>query len=99
MKNYFVPLIIAAALTLSVVIIKQKAQAQDSSTQPMDKTGGMMTDAAGTKATNQKSFPPYVTEIPPGYRDWKLISVAHEEGKLNDIRAILGNDIAVKAYR
>lgn len=39
------------------------------------------------------------TTLPPGYRDWRLISVAHEEGKLNDIRAILGNDIAVKAYR
>lgn len=36
---------------------------------------------------------------PPGYRDWKLISVAHEEGSLNDLRAVLGNDIAVKAYR
>jgi hypothetical protein len=39
------------------------------------------------------------TALPPGYRDWRLISVAHEEGKLNDIRAILGNDIAVKAFR
>jgi len=47
----------------------------------------------------QKAKPTFVTEIPPGYRDWKLISVAHEEGNLNDIRAILGNDIAVKAYR
>jgi hypothetical protein len=37
--------------------------------------------------------------IPPGYRDWKLISVAHEEGNLNDLRAILGNDIAIKAAR
>ena len=37
--------------------------------------------------------------IPPGYRDWRLISVAHEEGNLNDLRAILGNDIAIKAYR
>lgn len=37
--------------------------------------------------------------VPPGYRDWKLISVAHEEGNLNDLRAILGNDIAIKAYR
>jgi hypothetical protein len=36
---------------------------------------------------------------PPGYRDWRLISVAHEGGKLNDIRAILGNDIAIEAYR
>jgi hypothetical protein len=37
--------------------------------------------------------------IPHGYRDWKLISVAHEAGDLNDFRAILGNDVAIKAYR
>jgi hypothetical protein len=43
--------------------------------------------------------PIFVKTIPPGYRDWKLISVAHEEGNLNDIRAILGNNIAIKAYR
>ena len=41
----------------------------------------------------------FVTEIPAGYRDWKLVSVAHEEGSLNDLRAILGNDVAIKAYR
>jgi hypothetical protein len=43
--------------------------------------------------------PIFGVKIPPGYRDWKLISVAHEEGNLNDLRAILGNDVAVKAYR
>ncbi len=43
--------------------------------------------------------PDFGTSLPPGYRDWRLISVAHEGGKLNDIRAILGNDIAIKAYR
>ncbi|MGA7685341.1 MAG: cytochrome P460 family protein [Terriglobales bacterium] len=37
--------------------------------------------------------------IPPGYRDWKLVSVAHEAGNLNDLRAVLGNDVAIKAYR
>lgn len=44
---------------------------------------------------------PAIQEItlPPGYRDWKLISVAHEGGNLNDIRAILGNDAAFKAFR
>ena len=41
----------------------------------------------------------YVTRIPDGYRDWKLVSVAHEAGNLNDIRAILGNDAAIRAYR
>jgi hypothetical protein len=38
-------------------------------------------------------------KLPPGYRDWRLISVAHEAGNLNDIRAVLGNDVASKAYR
>ena len=37
--------------------------------------------------------------LPAGYREWRLISVAHEEGKQKDIRAILGNDIAIKASR
>ena len=53
----------------------------------------------GTGQADQQGAPIFVKEIPPGFRDWKLISVAHEEGDLNDIRAILGNDIAVKAYR
>ena len=42
---------------------------------------------------------PVLTELPRGYRDWPLISVAHEAGKLNDLRAILGNEIAIKAAR
>jgi hypothetical protein len=43
--------------------------------------------------------PIFVTKIPPGYRSWRLISVAHEEGDLNSFGAILGNEIAIKAYR
>jgi hypothetical protein len=43
--------------------------------------------------------PIFVTTIPPGYRDWRLISVSHEAGNLNSIGAILGNDVAIKAYR
>ena len=43
--------------------------------------------------------PIFGIKIPPGYRDWKLISVAHEAGNLNDFRAVLGNDVAINAYR
>jgi len=46
-----------------------------------------------------EAAPIFGIKIYPGYRDWRLISVAHEEGNLNDLRAILGNDIAIKAYR
>jgi hypothetical protein len=38
-------------------------------------------------------------QIPEGYRDWKLVSVAREEESLDDIRAILANDMAMAAYR
>ena len=58
--------------------------------------GGAMAFAAGA---DYESGSVLGGKLPPGYRDWKLVSVAHEEGSLNDIRAILGNDIAVKAYR
>jgi hypothetical protein len=37
--------------------------------------------------------------LPPGYRDWSLISIARLGGKVNDLRAKLGNDVAIKAYR
>ena len=47
----------------------------------------------------EKAAPIFVDKIPEGYRDWKLISVAHEEGNLNSLGAILGNDVAIKAYR
>jgi hypothetical protein len=48
---------------------------------------------------DEEAAPIFGITIPAGYRDWRLISVAHEEGNLNDLRAILGNDVAIKAYR
>ena len=48
---------------------------------------------------DDSASPLYVTKIPAGYRDWKLISVSHEAGNLNSIGAVLGNDVAIKAYR
>ena len=48
---------------------------------------------------DEEAAPIFGIKVPAGYRDWKLISVAHEEGNLNDLRALLGNDVAIKAYR
>ena len=62
---------------------------------------GIVVSAAPTSgpASEEAAAPIYGITIPPGYRDWKLISVAHEEGNLNDLRAVLGNDVAIKAFR
>ena len=55
--------------------------------------------APASAQPDKKDAPIFVDKFPEGYRDWKLISVAHEEGKLNSLGAILGNDVAIKAYR
>ena len=55
--------------------------------------------AAASEHADGDAAPIFGIKIFAGYRDWKLISVAHEAGNLNDIRAILGNDIAIKSYR
>ena len=48
----------------------------------------------------RNASPIYGITIPAGYRDWRLISVAHlAGGSLKQLRAQLGNDIAIKAYR
>jgi hypothetical protein len=55
--------------------------------------------APASEQADEEAAPIFGVKIFPGYRDWRLISVAHEEGNLNDLRAILGNDVAIKAYR
>jgi Cytochrome P460 len=51
------------------------------------------------KAGSEAS-PIYGVTIPAGYRDWHLISVGHlAGGNLKQLRAQLGNDIAIKAFR
>jgi hypothetical protein len=46
-----------------------------------------------------QAAPVFVTKMPAGYRDWTVISVAHEAGDINSLGAKLGNDVAIKAYR
>jgi hypothetical protein len=99
MKNVYVSVTIASALTISVVLIKQELLAQKTNSRSDDNTNSKNAEVAGPKSNNAEETSIFVTEIPPGYRDWRLVSVAREEGALDDIRAILGNDVAIKAYR
>jgi hypothetical protein len=59
-------------------------------------TGSAYTPVSGNV---EEAAPIFGITIPAGYRDWRLISVAREEGPLNDIRAVLGNDAGINAYR
>lgn len=55
--------------------------------------------AVAQVASSVSNEPGRITELPRGYRSFELISVAHEAGSLNDIRAVLGNSIAMQAYQ
>jgi hypothetical protein len=58
-----------------------------------------MARAAGQ--SNGESSPIYGVRIPAGYRDWKVIAVDNllVPGKTDQVRAQLGNDIAIKAFK
>jgi hypothetical protein len=64
--------------------------------------GGIAYIAPASGEADQEASPIYGIRIPAGYRDWCLISVNHLQGaggKLKQVRAQLGNDIAIKAFR
>jgi hypothetical protein len=42
--------------------------------------------------------PIYGVTIPDGYRQWQLVGVAQEAPPLDELRAVVGNPVAVKAY-
>jgi len=53
----------------------------------------------GPARLDREVAPIFGVALPPAYRDWRLISVAHEAGDFDDLRAILGNDVAIAASR
>ena len=53
----------------------------------------------GSGHADEGAVSTFLTTVPAGYRDWEWISVAHEEGDFNSFAAVLGNDVAIKAYR
>jgi len=52
------------------------------------------TDTAGAGAAS----PIYGVTLPEGYRAWPLVAPAEESEPLNELRAVLGNPIAMEAY-
>ena len=54
----------------------------------------------GRSQVGSDASPIYGVTIPAGYRDWRLVSVGRlSAGNLKQLRAQLGNEIAIKAYR
>ena len=50
------------------------------------------------RAGGDAASPIFGVTVPDGYRQWELVAVAHEAG-LDELRSILGNALALQAYR
>jgi len=61
--------------------------------------GVVVSMVRGSGQAEKGATPIFVTKMPSGFRDWTVISVSHEAGNINSIGAVLGNDLAIKAYR
>jgi len=55
--------------------------------------------ALAAENAQDNASPVFGVQLPEGYRNWQVISVAHEAGNNNDIRVILGNQVAMETYR
>jgi Cytochrome P460 len=62
--------------------------------------GIVVPEGAASGQADGDAAPIYGVKIPQGYRDWKTIAVAQLlTSKVDQLRAQLGNDIAIKAYK
>ena len=87
LKDLGAALVIFATIALCVLYVTKSAAQSDNKVQ--------------SQAQSDAS-PIYDITIPAGYRDWRLISVNHlagAGGNVKQLRAQLGNDIAIKALR
>jgi hypothetical protein len=48
---------------------------------------------------DRQSSPVYGVTIPEGYRNWELIAASQETGRLDELRAVVGNARSLDAYR
>jgi len=60
-------------------------------------TGSALVSAPGAEEGPAKS-PVFGVMIPDGYRSWQVVAPSHRVDK-DEVRVILGNDVAMKAFR
>lgn len=55
--------------------------------------------AARNVDSGRPASPLYGVPLPDGYRDWPVVSVAREAAPLDELRVIVGNPVAMRAFR
>lgn len=74
--------------------LKQLAACAAIASAALATTGMALGDTSGSDTS-----PIYGVKLPDGYRQWQLIAPAQEAEPLNELRAVVGNSVAMKAYQ
>jgi Cytochrome P460 len=83
----------SSALLAGLAVFVSFARSGAQSSNPSPTQSGTLTSASSAS-------PIYGVTVPPGYRDWKLISENQLlTPKLDQLRAQFGNEIAIRAFR
>jgi hypothetical protein len=88
--KYCCPLAVCAAIAACALYVTKSTAQSNKEGQPQ---------AAGVTNSTSNASPIYGVKIPAGYRDWKMIAVDHLVTKVDQLRAQLGNEIAIKALK
>jgi hypothetical protein len=59
----------------------------------------LATSASAQSTKDNLASPIFGVTVPAGYRQWELIAPSQETGRLDELRAILGNALSIKAYK
>lgn len=62
-------------------------------------TLGLIGIVEARDGSRSPAAPIYGVQLPDGYRDWPLVAPAQEAAPLDELRVIVGNPIAMRAYR
>jgi hypothetical protein len=101
MRGVTFVLISTTALGRAVPYMAAAPQQGNGETAPIFVTlaGLVVSTTPACQLVDGDAAPIYRVRLPAGYRDWTLISVARVGTPVNDMRAKLGNDVAIEAYR
>jgi len=58
-----------------------------------------LASSATEPAAPDRVSPIFGVSLPPGYRQWEVVAPAQEAAPLNELRVVLGNPVAMQAYR
>lgn len=81
-------LLVPAVLAVASIAVSMSAAANDKPAKP-----------APSADAGKPASPIYGVVLPDGYRQWQMVGVATEDAPLDELRAVVGNKIAIDAYK